>query len=151
MTSRILVGVDGSAGSRRALHWAVTEAKASGAIVDAVIVWESPYAFGEGLYTPVDEKRFADAARERLVQIIAEVAGQDPGVEVHPIVLRGDPAEVLCTWSDEASLLVLGSRGHGGFAGLLLGSVSAKCAQHSTCPVVIVPKGKGEEPAPTSP
>jgi nucleotide-binding universal stress UspA family protein len=140
VASRILVGVDGSDGSRRALSWAVSEAKMTGAIIDAIAVWESPYAFGEGLYTPLDEKKLADAALEHLTAAIGRVAGAHPDVEIHPVVLRGDPAQLLCTWSSEAQLLVLGTRGHGGFAGLLLGSVSAKCAQHSSCPVVIVPK-----------
>ena len=140
MSSRILVGVDGSAGSRRALGWAVAEAEARGAIVDALFVWESPYAYGEGLYMPADEKKVADAALQRLTEAVSEIASDYPDVEVHPVALRGDAAQILCAWSGEAQLLVLGARGHGGFAGLLLGSVSAKCAQHSSCPVVIVPK-----------
>ena len=140
VTDRILVGVDGSAGSRRALLWAISEAKARDCIIDALAVWESPNAVGESLWTPPEEKRLADEALGRLSETIEEVAGADPGVEIHPVVLRGDPAQILCSWSNDAQLLVLGTRGHGGFVGLLLGSVSSKCAQHSSCPVVIVPR-----------
>lgn len=142
MNDRILVGVDGSPGSLHALRWAVNQARKTDATIDAVIVWESPYATGEGLYTPMEEKRFADAARKRLAEAVERVTHDQSSGDVHLIVLRGDPAQILCSWSAEAELLVLGTRGIGGFAGLLLGSVSAKCAQHSRCPVVIVPKDR---------
>ena len=142
MARRILVGVDGSEGSRRALRWAIEEAAARRETVDAVIVWQSPYDFGGGLYyLRVDEEKIVQNARERLAESIAEVAGQNPSVEIHPVVLQGDPAKTLCAWSNDADLLIVGSRGHGGFAPLSLGSVSTKCAHHSRCPVVIVPKG----------
>lgn len=141
MAARILVGVDGSEGSRRALQWAVEEAQARGALVDAVIVWQSPYDFSGGLYyIRGDEEKIAESARERLIETVAEVTGQNPTVEIHPVALEGDPAQTLLAWSEDADLLVVGSRGRGGFARLALGSVSAKCAHHSRCPVVIVPK-----------
>jgi len=139
VAGRILVGVDGSEASRRALRWAIDEATARGATLDAILVWPSPNAYVDGLYVPVDEKKLIGDARERLAQTVAEVAGTDPQVDIHPVVLEGDPAQVLCTWSGEAELLVVGSRGHGDFAGLLLGSVSTKCTQHARCPVVVVP------------
>jgi nucleotide-binding universal stress UspA family protein len=139
MAGRILVGVDGSIGSRTALRWAIEEATARGAVLDAVIVWESPYDFAKFYYS-VDHKEIAERARERLLETIAEVAGPHPAVEVRPVVLEGDPAQLLCAWSDDADLIVVGSRGRGDFAGMLLGSVSTKCAHHSRCPVVIVPK-----------
>jgi nucleotide-binding universal stress UspA family protein len=142
MAGRILVGVDGSEGSLRALRWALKEAAVRGQEVDAVIVWQSPYDFGGGLYyLRVDEEEIVRRARERLAESIAEVAGQTPSVEIHQVVLQGDPAKTLCAWSGDADLLIVGSRGHGGFAPLSLGSVSSKCAHHSRCPVVIVPKG----------
>lgn len=146
MSDRILVGVDGSEGSARALDWALSEARAHGMIVDAVSVWESPNVYGEGFYTPEGERQQADAVRERLDRTIAQVVRDPANVEVHPIVYRGDPAEVLCRWSRAAKLLVVGSRGLGGFSSLLLGSVSSKCAHHSACPVVVVPQAPPGEP-----
>ena len=142
MVGRILVGVDGSEGSRRALRWAIGEAAAHEAALHALIVWQSPYDFGEALYFPVDEGKLAEGAKQRVAESIAEVAGEAPGVQIDCLVVEGDPAETLCERSAEADLLVVGSRGHGGFAGLMLGSVSTKCAHHSRCPVVIVPKAQ---------
>lgn len=141
MPGRILVGVDGSAGSRRALRWAVEEAAAHRSIVDAVMAWQSPYDFAGGLYyVRGDEREIAEGAMQRLAEVVAEVGSDHPEVEIHPVALEGDPAELLCAWSDEADLLVVGSRGLGRFARLALGSVSTKCAHHSHCPVVIVPR-----------
>jgi len=144
MARRILVGVDGSTGSRSALGWAIEEAAARRALLDAIIVWQSPYDF-KGSYYPFDENKIAESARERLVETISEVAGPHPAVEVHPVVLEGDPAQLLCAWSGDADLLVVGSRGRSDFADMLLGSVSTKCAHHSRCPVVIVPKAAAVE------
>jgi len=137
VTSRILVGVDGSAGSRRALRWAVEEAAAHGGAVQAVTVWQTLYEAGAVPY-PVDEGKLAEQARERLVHAIAQVAGQyAAGIE--PLVVEGDPAQTLCGWSAAADLLVLGAHGHGGSSQPVLGTVSATCANNSHCPVVIVP------------
>lgn len=141
MPSRILVGVDGSVGSRLALRWAVEEAAVRGALVDAVMAWQSPYDFSGGLhYLRCDEEKIAESARELLKEVVAEASHEHPCVEIHPVALEGDPAQLLCAWSKEADLLVVGSRGLGRFARLALGSVSSKCAQNSHCPVVIVPK-----------
>lgn len=140
-TGRILVGVDGSAGSRRALRWAVEEAARRGAFIDALIAWGTPYDFAGDLhYVRRDEQMIAEFVRALLTETIAGVAGNSPNVEIHPIVIEGDPAETLCAWSADSDLLVVGSRGVGGFTRLALGSVSDKCAHHSRCPVVIVPK-----------
>ena len=77
MTGRILVGVDGSEGSRRALAWAIEQAAARGAVVQPVIVWERSFDYGSERYWPADEK-VAEAARKRLEAVIAEIAGPDP-------------------------------------------------------------------------
>lgn len=138
MTYRILVGVDGSEGSRRALRWAMELAAVRPTAVRAVIVWQRTFDYGSQRYWPVDESIAADA-RERLAATVAEVAGQAPPVTIEQLVLEGDPGRVLCAQSADADLLVVGSRGLGGFAGLILGSVSTKCAHHSQCPVVVVP------------
>ena len=147
MSGRVMVGIDGSAGSRRALRWALAEAARRGTAVEAVTVWESPYDFGETVYFPVDEEKMAAAARDRLRTVVADEAGEDPAVPIDQVVVEGDPATVLCTRSAGADLLVVGARGRGGFTGLLLGSVSTKCVHHSRCPVVVVHPGDDEAPA----
>ncbi len=142
MTGRILVGVDGSEGSLHALRWAVEEAAVRGADVVAVAVWQSPYDYlfgAEGAYVPVDEGLLVRGAKETLAKAIATVAGEHPDVRIEPLVVEGDPAETLCEQADDADLLVVGSRGRGAFGGLLLGSVSSKCAHHCRRPVLIVP------------
>lgn len=102
-----------------------------------MIVWQRSFDYRSDRYWPADEK----TAGTRLEAVIAEVAGHDPAVTIDPLVLEGDPGRILCARSAGADLLVVGSRGRGGFAGLVLGSVSTKCAHHSRCPVVIVPDG----------
>jgi nucleotide-binding universal stress UspA family protein len=126
---RVLVGVDGSDGSRRALRWALDEAERRGALLEAVSVWQSPFGFGDTFGAHVDESKVAQAAAERLDEMIAEVAGDEPPVRIEPAVLEGDPAQVLC----ERSL------GHNPLSSGALGSVSTRCARESPCPVVIVP------------
>ncbi|MHB1850387.1 MAG: universal stress protein [Acidimicrobiales bacterium] len=140
MVERIVVGVDGSQGSVRALRWALGEAVARRAVLEPVTVWQSPYDFGEELLYPAVEETIVAGAKEQLDRAVAELFGDDRTVVLEGTVLHGDAAQTLCDRSAHADLLVVGSRGHGGFAGLLLGSVSTKCAHHSGCPVVIVPK-----------
>jgi nucleotide-binding universal stress UspA family protein len=135
---RILVGVDGSEGSRQALAWAIDHAAALDAVVQPAIVWQRTFDYGSDQYWPVDEA-IAQDARKRLTAVVAEVAGPDPAATIDPLVFEGDPGKTLCAESAAADLLVVGSRGLGGFAGLVLGSVSTKCAHHSRCPLVIVP------------
>jgi nucleotide-binding universal stress UspA family protein len=144
VTGRILVGVDGSEGSLRALRWAVEEAAIRDAVVVAAAVWQSPYDYllgDAGYHVPVDEGDLVRATRETLAKAIATVAAEHPEARIEPLVVEGDPAETLCEQADDADLLVVGSRGHGAFAELLLGSVSSKCAHHCHRPVLIVPKG----------
>jgi nucleotide-binding universal stress UspA family protein len=147
---QIVVGVDGSEGSRRALRWALEEARCRRLSLVAVGVWESPYEYGfdEVPPPPGRERELAETARHRLEAALEEVGEEArAGVAIEARVVEGRPAKVFCELSDEASLLVLGARGHGGFAGLLLGSVSTECAHHSRCPVVIVPRSKGPDGA----
>ncbi|MDA8357789.1 MAG: universal stress protein [Actinomycetota bacterium] len=137
---RIVVGVDGSEGSRRALRWAIAEAAKQDAVIEAVTVWQSPFGFGDTMGAHLDEGKIERAARDNLQKTIAEVAGDGPSAMIEPIVVEGDPAQVLCHQSAGADLLVMGSLGHSPFTSPALGSVSLRCAQHSACPVVIVPK-----------
>jgi nucleotide-binding universal stress UspA family protein len=135
----LLVGVDGSAPARAALRWAVDQARLTGARVRAVIAWEVPVYTGWG-YIPYED--FGAAAGKLLSETVEQALGPDGlDVEIVESVLPGHPAQVLIDASAHATLLVVGSRGHGAFAGTLLGSVSQLCVQHAHCPVVVV-RGK---------
>jgi nucleotide-binding universal stress UspA family protein len=136
----IVVGVDGSQHSLDALRWAVAEAELRDAKVVAVHAFAAPQsatAYG-GLYmTELDFEALREAARRLLVKTVEETVPDAP-VEILQIVAEGPPAGVLVAAAKDASLLVVGSRGRGGFKGLLLGSVSQQVAQHAPCPVVVV-------------
>lgn len=139
---QIVVGVDGSQGARRALEWAVSEAKLRDAHVVVVHAWLEPAAVAVGSVITaggVEPEVFEDAARRTVTDLLAAVdtTGLAQGIETH--VVAGAPARALIDASQGADLLVVGSRGHGGFTGLLLGSVSQQVAHHATCPVVIIP------------
>ncbi|MBB4984829.1 universal stress protein [Streptomyces nymphaeiformis] len=136
--SHVVVGVDGSPASYAALRWAVRQARETGASLDVVGVHDVPGATGWSA-PPVDAAFDAEQATKAVSEELGSVLpprGEVPPVEQH--VLRGDPAEVLIEASAGADLLVVGSRGRGGFASLLLGSVSQQRAVHASCPVVIV-------------
>ena len=139
MTPRLVVGVDGRLPSLRALAFALSEARLRGAVVDAVIAWHEPYT-GPSLAPGVaDPNVLAEAAAETLDRALADVHADDwcPSVERH--VLRGRPGDVLVRSSDEAALVVVGSRGRSGITGVLLGSVAQQLVRDALCPVVVVP------------
>jgi nucleotide-binding universal stress UspA family protein len=137
----IVVGTDGSEHADRALAWAIEEAKLRDAQLKVVTAWHVPtMVYGAPGFVPsvspsIDET-FQKAAEEAAATATEQVrrAGVDVGVSVK----QGQPADVLLEAAANADLLVVGSRGHGGFVGLLLGSVSAQCAHHAPCPLVIV-------------
>jgi nucleotide-binding universal stress UspA family protein len=136
--------VDGSEQSRRALRWAVRQAEATGATVRAVIAWEPPFS-GWGADIPADEERaVGDIAEKVLAESVEKAVGPGSPVEIRTVAAEGTAAQVLLTaaGSEDVVLLVVGSRGIGGFAGALLGSVGQHCAQHAPCPVVIVRGGR---------
>ena len=133
----IVVGIDGSEGSLAALRWAGREARRRGASLRVVTAWQVSAVstiptFGVG--EPVDEV-LADLG-EGLARTLAE-EGLDDVAE--PVVVEGHPAEALVEASEGADMVVVGSRGHGGFSGLLLGSVSQHVSHHARVPVVVVP------------
>ena len=134
---RIVVGVDGSENSRAALRFAIDEAKAHGASIQAIMAWHRPY-MGDAwaMPMPIDIEEMEKSYRAELETFVASA---DPDGIVEPILIEGSAAQGLIDAGDGASLLVVGSRGHGGFLGLLLGSVSNQVAAHAPCPVVIVP------------
>ncbi len=129
----VVVGVDGSEGSQRALRWAAEYARMSGAPLQAVMAWDLPTNYG--MPANYDDVDFTKEAEARLEQTLAAVG--DLGA-VQQRVEQGHPAAVLVSASDHARLLVIGSHGHGAFAASLLGSVSHKCIHHAQCPVVVV-------------
>jgi len=136
----IVVGVDGSPGSRKALSWAAAEAAGHGSDLIVVNVWEHTLLPPAGSvsvserYVPDPSQRTADD----LVQVIKDELGDEPPVFVQPVVKQGRPAKVLIEESADADLLVVGPRGHGGFVGLVLGSVSQHVAAYAKCPVAVV-------------
>jgi nucleotide-binding universal stress UspA family protein len=134
---RIVVGVDGSPSSKAALRWAIRQAGLTGAEVEAVTAWRYPTGYG---MAPISDGTvdFEGDAGKTLAEALAEVSGLAPDVMACPRVIEGHPADVLLREARGADLLVVGSRGHGGFAAALLGSVSQHCVQHAPCPVLVL-------------
>ena len=136
----IVVGVDGSPGSRKALTWAAAEAAVHDAELVVVNVWEHTLMPPAGSVS-VSERYVPDSSQsttDDLVQIIKEELGDDPPVPVRAQVRQGRAAKVLIDESADADLLVVGKRGHGGFVGLVLGSVSQHVAAYARCSVAVV-------------
>ncbi len=143
MSRRLVVGVDGSETANVAVRWAAEEAKLRGATLELVAAWEIPMTdvgFGYGFAGLSDEmlKGLVKNAEEMLETAAEEAREEAPGVEIETRAVQGQAADVLVSASGEADLLVVGSRGMGGFRELLLGSVSQQCAHHAICPVVVV-------------
>lgn len=139
---KIVVGVDGSPSSKQALRWAVHQAQLTGSPVEAVTAWEFPMSFGMAPPLPADFDVDADA-RRTLDAAIEEALGGSSPIEVRRVVVEGHPALALVQASKGASLLVVGSRGHGEFVGMLIGSVSEHCVANAHCPVVVIRSPKG--------
>lgn len=139
LTPRIVVGVDGSPGGRAALRWALAEAERRCATVDAVHAWgPAVYVAAPTVAMIPDRSELAAAAKQLLDRVVSGEAAAHRHVLVNQIVAEGAAARTLLDAAAGADLLVVGSRGRGGFAGLLLGSVSQQCVHHAPCPVVVV-------------
>jgi nucleotide-binding universal stress UspA family protein len=148
----VVVGVDGSVGAQEALRWALVEGRLREAPVRVIHGWMfgyiggsvegDPYLGGSfGWYTSalgLDVSDLRRVAEDVLERALADVGADTEGVEIERQVVQGAAAEVLVAAAGPGDLLVVGSRGHGGFAGLLLGSVSQQCVHHASCPVVVV-------------
>jgi len=134
---QIVVGIDGSESSKTALHWAIRQAKLTGAAVDAVLAWRYPSTYGLAPMAGSEIDLEGDA-RKALIDSLNEVSALEPDVKVRPLVIEGHPAEVLVGAAKDADLLVVGSRGHGAFTSAMTGSVSIACVLHSHCPVLVV-------------
>jgi len=138
---RIVVGVDGSEPSKLALRWAQFLATSTGSLISVVAVWQPLTAYGwlgAGWTTMPTGWDPAKDAEKSVVATIDEVFGEQRPAGLEITLHEGNPAKILLEVSEGARMLVMGSRGHGGFSGLLLGSVSAACAEHATCPVLVV-------------
>lgn len=141
MSGRIVVGVDGSPSSKAALAWAVDQAGVTGASVEAVIAWHYPVMVGGMPFAPIgviDGTDYSEFAAGVLSEVIGATADPDGPVKVSSVVREGNAAQVLLNEAKGADMLVVGSRGHGGFTEALLGSVSQACVHHARCPVVII-------------
>ncbi|WP_308468541.1 universal stress protein [Rathayibacter soli] len=132
---KIVVGLDGSASSDAALRHAARLATALDASLEGVAAWTYPIALSP--YPVTTLPSFEDAARETAREAADRVFGTRWPDWFTIVVAEGNSAQVLIAQSEGSELLVVGSRGHGGFAGLLLGSVSAECAAHAKCAVLV--------------
>ena len=157
----VVVGIDGSPGAHEALAWAVAEARLRKAPLRVVHAWMFGYVGGSVSGVPfwggsfdsytsqgLDVSELHHAAEELVDRAIADLGEEGSGLEIEGRVVQGAPAQALLDETTPTDLLVVGSRGHGGFADLLLGSVSTQCVHHATCPVVVVhpakPAGTGD-------
>jgi nucleotide-binding universal stress UspA family protein len=134
---RIVVGVDGSEGSKQALRWAAKQAGYTGATLEVVTAWDYPVTYG-WVPVPPEDYALADFAEKSLNEAISEVFGADVPENIERRVVEGHPAEVLVAASKDAELLVVGSRGYGGFADALLGSVSTYCVHHAHGAITVI-------------
>jgi nucleotide-binding universal stress UspA family protein len=142
----IVVGIDGSEDSKDALRWAARQAELTATTLTVVTAWQLPVSFGTVWQMPatygkshdLSQVDFAADAKKTLDATLEEVLGADAHVSVTPQLVSGRAAPVLIEASRHAALLVVGRSGHGGFAGMLIGSVSQHCVSHAACPVVVV-------------
>ena len=133
----IAVGIDGSPPSKKALRWAARQAELTGATLRVVTTWMVPTTLGWTPQFPDDFDPAADAATVQREEV-AQVLGPEPGIPIEFTVVGGNPAATMIEMSNDVDLVVLGNRGHGGFAGLLIGSVSENVVTHAHCPVVVI-------------
>jgi len=130
---KIVVGIDGSASSIDAFRWAIRQAQVTGSVVEAMMVWQYPAGV-----VPAGTQDFESESRRALDGAIEGACSGTPPVQVTRVVEEGEPALTLVERSRDAALLVIGSRGHGAFIGMLIGSVSQYCVTHAHCPVVVL-------------
>lgn len=136
----IVVGIDGSPASVRALRWAADEALLRAATLRVIYAWSSPYSDGEiaQLSSEVAYNALGHKTAEQTVDSALRGIADVEVATVERRTVEAQPAQALLEAAQDADLLVVGSRGRGGFSSMLLGSVSHQCALHAPCPVVIV-------------
>ncbi len=135
---RIVVGVDSSLTSLKALRWALAEAKLRGSSVELVHAFPRPELVGMTMVVTLPSDDELREASEQVIGDALEAVGGADGVEVARHVGAGGPASVLVETAKDADLLVIGSRGLGGFRGMLLGSVTQQVIAHAPCPIVVI-------------
>jgi nucleotide-binding universal stress UspA family protein len=133
---RIVAGFDGSDSSTEALKWAVRQALLTDSTLDLVMTWEWPNSYGWAVPIPDDFDPESDV-RKVLNAAVAGFRADNPDLKLEPRLINGHPAPVLVEASKSADLLVVGSRGHGEFVGMLVGSVSEYCVANAHCPVLV--------------
>ena len=134
--NRVVVGIDGSAASEEALAWAADESRVRGAVLEIDHVWSLPNLGYGGFVAQIDD--FEKDAKELLEKVTDRARKNHPDLTIESNLLEGPPAPALIVRGKRADLLVVGSRGHGGFAGLMLGSVSQQLVHHAEFPIVVV-------------
>lgn len=142
-TGSIVVGVDGSPQSVAALRWAARTAPALGAGIRAVGAWDYPPEYAG--YVPLGSDNFDEVTRKQVDEAVREAFGEEAPAGLSTSVVFGHPSQVLVRESEDATMLVVGRRGHGGFRGLLMGSVSAACVAHASCPVLVIHEQPGAD------
>ena len=135
---RIVVGVDGSDNANAAVRWAAHEAALRGASLTVLHVWQL-LTVPLGYVTEDALDAIAAGAQQVLNAAVEEARTEAPEIEVEGKLVQGSPPATMLAEAKGAAMLVVGRRGHGGFAGLLLGSVSNQMVHHPPCPVVVVP------------
>ena len=133
---RVVVGIDGSEQSSQALEWAASYARAKGGTLRAVTAWMFPSSYG--FYVSGEGWDIEETATKVAEEQLAAVRKNYPDLDIPLSVVNAHPAQAMVNASDDADLLVVGSRGHGGFTGLVVGSVSTHCVHAAHCPVVVI-------------
>jgi len=141
---RIVAGIDGSAASLEALRWAAREAELRGADLLVVLAWQLPVGSPYVPAVPLDAQTLEDGAKQALEHALSEVFGAKLPDRVSAEIRQGPASAVLIEAGKRADLLIVGSRGHGGLIGALLGSVSTAIVHHAPCPVLVVRERHGD-------
>jgi nucleotide-binding universal stress UspA family protein len=134
--ARIVVGIDGSAASVDALGWAGRQASLTHSTLEIIMTWDWPTTYGWAMYFP-EGYNPSEGMPEILSKAADDLRAKYPDIEITSRVVQGHPAPLLVEASKGADLLVVGSRGHGEFVGMLIGSVSEYCAANAHCAVLV--------------
>ncbi|RRO18346.1 universal stress protein [Saccharopolyspora rhizosphaerae] len=136
MPQTVVVGVDGSEESVHALRWAADHVRQVGGILHVITIWHQPVQFGYHLTD--SDAQLQKQGQQALDRALDRVKPEFPNVDFRPKLLRGHPVDEFVKLSEQADLLVVGGKGHGAFAGMLLGSIAVKIVHHARCPVTVV-------------
>lgn len=132
----VVVGIDGSEESQRALSWAADYVERNHGVAHAISVWHQPVQFGYRL--PTSDSELEDRAKTSLDKTVEAVHAEFPNAQVKTKLIRGHVIDELVGISHQADLMVVGNKGHGAFTGMMVGSVALKLVHHARCPVLVV-------------